>query len=269
MSDSEGHTARMAAAQHVFCILPICSSSVSVGSLNPDTTPTVIPTDFLLDSFWRRVSELTTRYHDSDNQWVGGTEIKDWNRTNRSACSKCANSKTKRVCIVDEDQPSCRTCRSIKIGCDRKPLFVYDMTKKDFFPSFDQFMSIFHNKERATLRRYVRAPAGLKRGSAAALSGRQSTVLPPPREKVRKTSGRGALKQGYPDNERQIRNLFNQLIDMLAILNDAASHPGGVDDRVATSQNHIKRNIGVVMKEIHTIVGGVTNEAKDPSIGAM
>ncbi|KAJ7662746.1 hypothetical protein DFH06DRAFT_1128958 [Mycena polygramma] len=260
----------MAAAQSVFCVGPVQSIRTAVIP-KPDTNSIVIPTDFLLDSFWRRVSDLTTIYHDTDNNRIGGDEMKHWNRTNRSPCSKCTNSKAKRVCIIDEGHPSCRACRKVKIGCDRKPLFVYEMTKTHFFPSFDQFMSVFHNKERGKLRRYVKAPAGLKRVSSLAETGSVNKETISTLGRMRKKNRRRRGEDIYPGeyNERQIRYLTNQLLDMVATLNDSALHPDSVDERVSRSNNHIKREISVVMDEIRTVVGGLTEEGKHASIVAI
>ncbi|KAJ7272959.1 hypothetical protein C8J57DRAFT_1316152 [Mycena rebaudengoi] len=119
----------------------------------PMSVPTVEPLPFIVDRFWKRVAELTTRYHDHENKWIGGEEIRQWNQANRQACGKCLNSKTKRVCIIDEDHPSCRACRHVKIGCDRKTQFVFDLTREEFFPSFTQFLSIFRHPGPGRMRR--------------------------------------------------------------------------------------------------------------------
>ncbi|KAJ7733304.1 hypothetical protein B0H16DRAFT_1696175, partial [Mycena metata] len=124
------------------------------------------PDDLIIDRFWRRVASLTTRYHDIDHKWIGGDEIRLWNSQHRRACNKCLNSKNKQ-CIIDEDQPSCRTCRDTKVGCDRKPQFVYDMTKDEFFASYQQFLAVFQRKEPGRLRRYDRPTPNLKLDSEA------------------------------------------------------------------------------------------------------
>jgi hypothetical protein len=46
--------------------------------------PEVGPSDEVLDKFWKRVAELTTRYHDVHNKWIGGPEVQEWNKTNRT-----------------------------------------------------------------------------------------------------------------------------------------------------------------------------------------
>ncbi|KAJ7107022.1 hypothetical protein C8R44DRAFT_805131 [Mycena epipterygia] len=120
------------------------------------SVPTVVPHPHILERFWERVADLTSRYHDPGRGWIGGPEVRQWNAQNRHACSKCLNSKTGRVCIIDEDHPSCRACRHIKIGCDRKTQFVFDMTKAEFFPAWGQFLAVFQHKEPGSARRHGR-----------------------------------------------------------------------------------------------------------------
>ncbi|KAJ7481180.1 hypothetical protein B0H11DRAFT_2024572 [Mycena galericulata] len=144
----------MAAGQSVFSITPLDDCIVPT---RPLSVPAVRPTKDTLVNFWRRVAELTTRYHDFNNNWVGGSEIRKWNEeTPSQACSKCLNSKKKRACIIDEDQPSCRTCRESKVRCDRKPRFVYEMTKDEFFSKYEDFTAVFNNGRSNGLRKYVR-----------------------------------------------------------------------------------------------------------------
>ncbi|KAJ7114868.1 hypothetical protein C8R44DRAFT_740225 [Mycena epipterygia] len=154
--DGSLHARRMEEAQTVFSIV---ETSPQIQILPKTLTlPVVRPNNVILDRFWRRVAEVTTRYHDSDKKWIGGHEVRQWNELNRTACEKCINSKNRRMCIIDEDHPSCRACRTTKIGCDRKPRFVFDMTKDEFFPSYTQFLAVFQNKEPGRLRRYSNGP---------------------------------------------------------------------------------------------------------------
>ncbi|KAJ7137046.1 hypothetical protein C8R44DRAFT_768375 [Mycena epipterygia] len=148
------HLARMAAAQTVFSICP--APLLVDPPPNSMSVPVVDPNEDILDRFWRRVAELTSRYHDTQKKWIGGKEIRQWNKLNRKACKNCLRSKIGRVCVIDEDQPSCRACRATKIGCDRKPQFVFDLTKDDFFPTYDQFIRVYKNREPGRLRRYIR-----------------------------------------------------------------------------------------------------------------
>ncbi|KAJ7187202.1 hypothetical protein C8R46DRAFT_1207167 [Mycena filopes] len=168
------HTVRMAPARSILTSVNHQSNVSSNGSNLPATYPYIHPTEDLLDRFWRRVAQLTTRYHDVERKWIGGEEIRQWNGLHLDPCNKCLNSKSGRPCILDEDQPSCRTCRLNKIGCDRKPLFVFDMTKDDFFPVYEQFLEIFKNKEAGRLRRYDKSaePATQKRRSVKATKGK-------------------------------------------------------------------------------------------------
>ncbi|KAJ7654007.1 hypothetical protein DFH06DRAFT_1133586 [Mycena polygramma] len=51
--------------------------------INPQMTlPLVGPSDYVVKMFWRRVSHLTTRTHDENDNWIGGPEIRAWNRDN-------------------------------------------------------------------------------------------------------------------------------------------------------------------------------------------
>jgi len=144
----------MVAAQTVFRAVPLNYPPPKAKEVPVQTVPAVDPKEDILDRFWRRVAQVTTRYHDVEHKWICGDEIRQWNLENRQACEKCSNSKTRRICVVDEDQPSCRSCRDAKIACDRKPKFVFDMTKDEFFPNYDQFLVVFKNKEPGRLVRY-------------------------------------------------------------------------------------------------------------------
>ncbi|KAJ7620709.1 hypothetical protein DFH06DRAFT_1305949 [Mycena polygramma] len=152
------HSERMEAAQTVLPItptyswLPIEPPSSKVtpkGSLSEEEKGK-------RDKFWRKVAKLTTRYHDRERKWIGGSEIREWNRKNKIACQKCVNSRAVKKCVIDEDRPTCRPCRIAKIGCDRKPQFVYEMTKDEFYVRYADFKAVFDNPEPGRLRRYER-----------------------------------------------------------------------------------------------------------------
>ncbi|KAJ6539637.1 hypothetical protein B0H19DRAFT_1179937 [Mycena capillaripes] len=233
MSEAERHLARMAAAQHVFSIIPQQSPLEERPFLSQ---PVVIPNDVILDKFWRRVAGLTTRYHDRNNIWTGSPEIREWNKTNRAACFKCANSKTSRVCIIDEDQLSCTACRSIKIGCDRKPRFVFEMTKEEFFPTFDQFMAIFQNKERGNLQRYIRVPSGGPR--CARTSTTTDTNVAPAANAIRAQSTTvhdDIISQG---TKNHILSLTEQLIKYATLLASTGDHLRGGNSGTQRSISH-------------------------------
>jgi hypothetical protein len=72
---------RMAAAQHVFSIAP--AQVKEHENPGPLSLPTVGPDAITLDRFWRRIAELTKRYHDSKDRWIGCHEIREWNKSNR------------------------------------------------------------------------------------------------------------------------------------------------------------------------------------------
>ncbi|KAJ7457196.1 hypothetical protein B0H11DRAFT_2063289 [Mycena galericulata] len=157
----QNHVKQIKASQNVFR-LPPSSLSRPKASERPWPSSIEFPDESTLDRFWRRVVQLTTRYHDAEKRWTtGGTELRDWNMANRKACDRCLKSRT-RVCVIDEDQPSCRPCRAGKLGCDRKTLFVYDLTKAEYFRSYDQFLAVYQHKDSERMKRYIKVP-GLPR----------------------------------------------------------------------------------------------------------
>ncbi|KAJ7111511.1 hypothetical protein C8R44DRAFT_742619 [Mycena epipterygia] len=129
---------------------------VAVVTSDPMSSPEVGPNPDVVRRFWKRISDVSARCYDTDNTRKGSNDIRQWNEHNRKSCAKCTSSRGRRICVVDEDHPSCKTCRSAKIGCDRKLLFLFDMTKAEYFPSFDQFIKVFHSKEHSRPRRNKR-----------------------------------------------------------------------------------------------------------------
>lgn len=90
------------------------------------------------------------------------------------------NSKSARTCIIDEDHPSCRACRDVKIGCDRKPRYVFDLTKDQFFPTYPEFLHVFENREgRSRLRKLKQAENAFRASthSADALSTKRERAV--------------------------------------------------------------------------------------------
>ncbi|KAJ7937039.1 hypothetical protein B0H13DRAFT_195416 [Mycena leptocephala] len=142
----------------------------------PVSSPEVGPSVDVMNKFWKRVAELTTRYHDNEG----------------------------RTCIIDEDHPSCRACRDIKIGCDRKTQFIFDMTKDEFFPVYDQFMKVFTDRDPAQVKKLKQAE------NAFRSSSRSKDVL---------NTRRGLRKLGRRnDAERQVVELQNRLDSITAEL---------------------------------------------------
>jgi hypothetical protein len=41
------------------------------------------PHPVIVHNFWKHVAEITTRYRDINNTWIGGPEIKAWNNSHR------------------------------------------------------------------------------------------------------------------------------------------------------------------------------------------
>ncbi|KAJ7661405.1 hypothetical protein DFH06DRAFT_1129511 [Mycena polygramma] len=102
--------------------------------------PFVDPSDYVVTMFWRRISQLTTRTHDEQDNWIGVLEMHK-----------------------QQDKTRCIPCRAMKIGCDRKTRFLFDMTKDTYFSTFDQFMKVFRNKPTASQRRPRKSSAKLRR----------------------------------------------------------------------------------------------------------
>lgn len=84
MNEDARHLARMAAAQHVFCVNPTVKPKLQDNSGKALSLPIVIPNDAILDKFWGRVAELTARYHNANDHWLGSDEVRQWNRANRT-----------------------------------------------------------------------------------------------------------------------------------------------------------------------------------------
>ncbi|KAJ7635506.1 hypothetical protein DFH06DRAFT_1336527 [Mycena polygramma] len=205
------------------------------------SVPAVEPNEQILDRFWRKVAQMTTRYHDSEQKWISGGEIREWNTRNREvrslgACNKCVNSKKKRTCIIDEDHASCRTCRDAKIGCDRKPRFVFDMTKDEFFSTYDQFITVYEKREPGRLRRYDK-----RNKSLASETKPRPTFAPMSHPECSRCARRGYAqadldrdKQGAPnqDNNVQTNNNTRIILNVLrseleALLATLHCVPGG------------------------------------------
>ncbi|KAJ7150853.1 hypothetical protein C8R43DRAFT_1005413 [Mycena crocata] len=209
------HAARMAAAQSVFKItrpsthIP-CRAAPKIAKKY--TGPRTEAEEIILDRFWRRVADLTTRYYDAEQKWIGGVEIRKWNKENRNACDRCTRSRISRVCEIDENHPSCRSCRSIKVGCDRKPRFVFDMTKNEFYSDFDHFMAIFHKKEAGRLKRYVRVPRNRNKPTPRWPQGAPDMVNG---ESVSGTTSASALQLNATHDQVHDRQLARSMLSFL------------------------------------------------------
>jgi hypothetical protein len=120
------------------------------------------PVDSTVEAFWTRVGQLSTRMK-VDKRWLGSEELVQWHKYNLTVsqyhshtlrnsnqrclrinepCLRCSENK-RRICIVEADHPSCKTCRTSKKPCDRKLRFLFDLTRKDFFHDFDQFCTVY------------------------------------------------------------------------------------------------------------------------------
>ncbi|KAJ6522283.1 hypothetical protein B0H19DRAFT_683094 [Mycena capillaripes] len=217
----------------VFSIHPPVSPPVQAQALSE---PNVQPHPDILERFWRRVSELTTRYHDKNKKWIDGQEIRKWNMENRTACNKCRSSKKKRQCVIEEDNPSCLACRTIKIGCDKKPRFVFEMTKEEFFPHYDQFLQVFQNKEPGRLRRYNRVkskPQWRIQSSGNFEDRSESSEMA---EEV------GRLEAQVQKNAERVSELEELLLDMNERLKAVSIHAPTLHAVVQNLENLIRKN---------------------------
>ncbi|KAJ7034421.1 hypothetical protein C8F04DRAFT_1183235 [Mycena alexandri] len=131
-------------------------SYMSVGhsstALYAFTSPPVFPASQTLVLFWRKVAYLTTRTRDREGRWVGSQEVLLWNAQHLEDCERCKGGRKWKVCVVDTDQVGCRTCRKARVACDRKARFLYDLTKDDFFPTLDVFLSVYNAPDKRQRR---------------------------------------------------------------------------------------------------------------------
>ncbi|KAJ7758177.1 hypothetical protein DFH07DRAFT_772644 [Mycena maculata] len=128
------HSARMEAAQSTF--------GLEVAPPLTTSSPVVGPSTDILDDFWRRVAEVTTRYHDADNKWIGGSEIRKWNKANRGVGD---HSHIPDIHINIGSRHVADASRASRTG---------------------YFLAVFRNKEAGRLRRYIRTPRqSAKRGT--------------------------------------------------------------------------------------------------------
>ncbi|KAJ7623857.1 hypothetical protein DFH06DRAFT_1481729 [Mycena polygramma] len=184
-----------------------------------------------LENFWQRVSELISRYHDVDQKWINGTEIREWNRRNRIACEKCVNSTTKRQCVIDEDSPNCRPCRESKIGCDRKPKFVFDLTKADFFADWNQFDKVWKEKKGKVVRG--------KRTKADKPKSQESSSSP---ESSQMEEDVARLEAQVQENTQRVSELEALIREMSRLFSDVADHAPNLQAAALNLHDMSRRN---------------------------
>ncbi|KAJ7196163.1 hypothetical protein C8J57DRAFT_1546947 [Mycena rebaudengoi] len=107
-----------------------------------ETPAYVDPTPQVMNKFWKRVAEVTTRYHDANHQWIGQIFAYDSEEHDSHLTGM-------QQMFAVQAAPG-----SLKLGCSRKDDFVFDMTKDNFFPSREQFTEIFKKKDTQQLRRH-------------------------------------------------------------------------------------------------------------------
>ncbi|KAJ7680195.1 hypothetical protein DFH06DRAFT_1119965 [Mycena polygramma] len=118
------------------------------------TIPNVHPTELTVSAFWRRISDLSSRTKDKNGRWIGSPEVFEWNVRNSKPCERCLIGSRWKQCIVDEDHPSCRSCRTAKVSCDRKLRFLYEATSSDFFSSWDLFLHVYNTRRGKEVRAF-------------------------------------------------------------------------------------------------------------------
>ncbi|KAK7052532.1 hypothetical protein R3P38DRAFT_3344366 [Favolaschia claudopus] len=108
--------------------------------------PQAEPKENTVIAFWQRIASVSTRTRREDGKWIGGEEVRRWNAANTKGCDRCTKGKVKRHCVIEEYQAACKTCRTARTACDRKIKFLFEMTRKDFFPTMDLFLRVYNKK---------------------------------------------------------------------------------------------------------------------------
>ncbi|KAJ7709294.1 hypothetical protein B0H16DRAFT_1481014 [Mycena metata] len=128
------------------------------------------PPEVMLNMFWREITRLTSRKHDEKGNWSGVEEVLTWNRVNTTKLTP----EIRPVLAARIAKPK----GSMKLGCDRKTLFLFEMTRSEFFASYDQFLDVFRSK------------AG-QRGKRGTVHSLQPSPRQPRSDTEVKNSGRG------------------------------------------------------------------------------
>ncbi|KAJ7047835.1 hypothetical protein C8F04DRAFT_1060248 [Mycena alexandri] len=116
------------------------------------SVPLAAPAEETVVAFLSRIAYLTTRTRMEGNRWVGSPEVAVWNALNPMPCVRCSTSKGCATCTVREGHPGCLECRRSKIACDRKIRFLFEATREEFFPTREQFMSVYTPRDRTRCR---------------------------------------------------------------------------------------------------------------------
>ncbi|KAJ7132917.1 hypothetical protein C8R46DRAFT_1235465 [Mycena filopes] len=116
------------------------------------SVPPVLPDQETLLAFWAYIAHLTTWTRLPGRGSVGSPEVLLWNACNREACERCTSSRSSGPCVVEDDQPSCLQCRKWKTACDRKMRFLFENTREDFFPTKEQFIYVYNERDRRRCR---------------------------------------------------------------------------------------------------------------------
>ncbi|KAJ7039400.1 hypothetical protein C8F04DRAFT_1255105 [Mycena alexandri] len=131
----------------------------------------------ILSRFWLRVGDLCARSRGA-NGWVGTEELRRWNQNNTEPCGRCLTSKDKTTCDIADDHPSCLTCRTKKLSCDRRARFVFEHTRDEFFADFQDFKVAFSVDPPKDIKAINRTKSKNRRLALEALTGRNGKHAP-------------------------------------------------------------------------------------------
>ncbi|KAK6992855.1 hypothetical protein R3P38DRAFT_3080286 [Favolaschia claudopus] len=134
--------------------------------------PQAEPGENTVIAFWQRIASVSTRTR-RDGKWIGVEELRHWNAANTKGCDRCTKGKVIRHCVIEEYQAACKTCRTARTACDRKVKFLFEMTRKDFFPTMDLFLRAYNKKGPNACRSVQAANKRLRGTLSYCTSGRR------------------------------------------------------------------------------------------------
>ncbi|KAJ7035869.1 hypothetical protein C8F04DRAFT_1181901 [Mycena alexandri] len=163
-----------------------------------------LKSDAFITRFWLRVGDLCARSRVA-NGWVGTDELRKWNKENSTPCGRCLLSKDRKACTIVDDHPSCLTCRTKKLSCDRRARFVFEHTKDEFFDNFEEFSAAFALTPSKDVQEIKRTKSRTRRSAIEALTGSNGlSVVSGDFEKGKKN-----VKKKTPDDGTQLHTLLS------------------------------------------------------------
>ncbi|KAJ7160398.1 hypothetical protein C8R46DRAFT_1107968 [Mycena filopes] len=173
------HSQQMAARQNVFPLSGPAPPPHAPATASQLSLPPVGLNPVVRERFWRRIHSVSWHYHDEDKIWIGTEELKSWNHANHRPCDRCINSQNGRSCAINENTTTCGRCREQKVACDRTTKFLFDMTKDEFFPTYEEFLRAYQTGEKPVSRGKNRSR------SRRRMSPKNNNVPPTPRRQSR------------------------------------------------------------------------------------